>query len=269
MRREIMKKVLMLLTVVLNVCAIDLQEKIKLYAMYTSSHEHMMNEFFLPSIQDDYDIIIEKHEQQCASGEYMANGWLETMIHKVDIVIRGIKENWNKVFIHSDVDIQFFRPTKDIILSCMEGNDIAIQAMNPIRYGVCAGFFACRGNEKTLNLWLKIRALLVKAMNGFIPFTEEDREEDRKDKSLLGSLVEVHDQSILNSLINTSNPYNIKWCYLPEEFYGSYPIEGGRWVFGKKLNIPKNIIMHHATWTVGLENKQAMLAYVRDFVKNS
>jgi len=121
------------------------QDKIKLYTIYTPSHEYMMNEFFLPSIQDDYEIIVEKHNQECQSGNFISAGWLETMIHKVDVVIRGIKENWGQIFIHSDVDIQFFRPTQDLIEKYMIGNDIAIQKNNKSGE-ICAGFFACRGN---------------------------------------------------------------------------------------------------------------------------
>ena len=34
-------------------------EKMKLYALYTPSHEILKNDFFLPSIQDDFDIIFE------------------------------------------------------------------------------------------------------------------------------------------------------------------------------------------------------------------
>jgi hypothetical protein len=198
-------------------------------------------------------LIIEKHEQKCTSATYMELGWLETMVHKVDIVIRGIKENWNKIFIHSDVDIQFFRPTKDMILKYMAGNDIAIQKVHPAYNIACAGFFACRGNEKTLALWLKVRELLIEAMKDPVKAKARD----------------IHDQSILNFLINQSNPYDIKWSYFPREFYGTEVIDGGRWTPGKEIDIPEKIVMHHAIWTTGLENKHALLTYVRDYVGNN
>lgn len=225
------------------------QDKIKLYAIYTPSHEYMMNEFFLPSIKDDYDIILEKHDQQCQSGDFMSTGWLETMIHKVDVVIRGIKENWGKIFIHSDVDIQFFRPTQDLIQNYMADNDFAIQK-NDKKGAICAGFFACRGNEKTLALWSEIRARLIDATKDPIKAKNEN----------------IHDQSILESLIRKSNPFNIKWTYLPPEFYVTKVVNAKYWAPGEKLIIPSNIVMHHANWTIGLENKIALLSYVKENV---
>jgi len=31
--------------------------------------------------------------------------------------------------------------------------------------------------------------------------------------------------------------------------------------------VPKDIVMHHANWTVGIKNKIAQLEYLRDIVK--
>jgi hypothetical protein len=217
------------------------QDKIKLYAFYTPSHAYMKDRWFLPSLKDDYELILEEFDQECPSATIMQTGWNSIMIHKIDLIIKGIKENWGKVFIHSDVDIQFFRPTKEIILQAMRDKDMVIQRDDP--YGeVCAGFFACRGNEKTLKLWQKIRENVLMPGN------------------------KAHDQDWLNSLIYRSNPFNIAWDYLPNDFMGGGTMTAKLWLPGKELPIPKTIAMHHANYTFGVDNKIAQLTYVKDRV---
>ena len=41
-----------------------------------------------------------------------------------------------------------------------------------------------------------------------------------------------------------------------------------QWEPGCELNIPQDIVMHHANWTIGIENKIAQLQYVRDIVNS-
>src|SRR5277367_302503 len=121
--------------------------KMRLYALYTPSHEILKDDFFLPSIeatQDDFEIILEFCEQTCRTAEFMSEGWTATTMRKVDLILRAIKENWGEVFIFSDVDIQFFSPIKEVILTLMKDKDIIMQKNNPDGV-LCTGFFACRG----------------------------------------------------------------------------------------------------------------------------
>src|SRR5579871_2072697 len=139
-----MKKYVMICNFIFVFCflCIAAQEKMKLYALYTPSHEQLKDQFFLPSIQDDFDIVFEFSEQTCSSAKFMDEGWTDTTIRKVDLIIRAIEENWGSIFIFSDVDIQFFSPIKATILKLMKNKDLMIQKNSP--NGVlCSGFFAC------------------------------------------------------------------------------------------------------------------------------
>ena len=217
-------------------------EKIKMYSFYTPSHEWLVNDWFLPSLQayDDYELILERHEQRCKEGSFMADGWMETMRFKVDLIIRAIKENWNNIFVHADVDVQFFGATQEIIRNLMHDKDMMCQLDTP--YGMpCAGFFACRGNEKTLQLWKRIRAILDDPKNG------------------------RNDQLLLFDLIKQSNPYNIDWDFLPpDKFIGGGTYTGTVWEPGKPLYIPQGTLMHHANSNVGSENKLKQLNLVKN-----
>ena len=224
----------------LMVNAAEENEKIKLYAMYTPSHTVLVEEWFLPSLKDDYEVIIDFHKQECPTGSFMQEGWTKTTIRKIDLLIRAVYENWGKIFIYSDVDIQFFRSTKDIILNLIKDKDLVIQRDSSDR-SVCSGFFACRANEKTLKLWQRIRKYMQ-------------------------SNLRISDQPSLNRFIRITNPYNVVWNYLPVEFFGGGTLTGKGWKIGDKLQVPQNIILHHANFTVGIENKIAQLQYVRGVV---
>jgi hypothetical protein len=220
------------------------QDKIKLYGIYTPSHEVLKNEFFLPSLQDDFELVLQAHDQTCTSTQFMGEGWTDTTIKKVDLIIRAIEENWGDVFIFSDVDIQFFAPIEKIILSLMKDYDIIMQRNNPAGV-LCTGFFACRANEKTLALWKDVKQNM------------------QKDK-------EKSDQITFNQCIKSKkkdNPYGIKWNYLPPIFFGGGTLTGRLWFPGQKLAIPKGIVLHHANWTRGIKNKIAQLNYVKNKVE--
>jgi hypothetical protein len=220
-------------------------EKIKLYALYTPSHEVLKDKFFLPSLQDDFEVIFEFCEQTCQSVKFMSEGWTDTTIRKVDLIIRAIKENWGSIFIFSDVDIQFFRPIQEAILEHMQDKDMVIQRNTPSGV-LCSGFFACRGNEKTLRLWEDVKKTM-----------EQDNSSS--------------DQISLNRCIKRSkkkNPYSLSWDYLPDTFFGGGTLTGCLWNPGMVLPIPHNIMIHHANWTRGIKNKIAQLVYVREEVLN-
>lgn len=215
-----------------------------MYALYTPSHEVLKDTFFLPSIQDDFEVICEFCEQTCKSAKFMSDGWTKTTMRKVDLIIRAIKENWGGIFIFSDVDIQFFAPIQEYILELMQGKDIIMQRNNP--EGVlCTGFFVCRANEKTLKLWKDVKKTMQ--------------------KKRLNS-----DQISFNQCIkkrSKKNPYGLVWDYLPDCFFGAGTLTGHLWKKGQKLPIPPDIVLHHANWTQGIENKIAQLEYVRAEVK--
>jgi len=222
--------------------SINANHPLKMYVFYTPSHTEMFENWFLPSIHpdDNYEIIVECHRQECPTGSFMESGWIDTMKHKVDLVIRAIHENWGEVFVHADVDIQFFGPTQKIIEELMINKDLLAQKDEP-GGTLCAGFFACRANEKTLKLWQEIRKNLSANRN---------------------------DQQLLNDLIRNKNPFQIIWGYFPtDKFIGGGTFTGKRWYPGVSLILPRNILMHHANYTAGIENKIEQLNYVKKIIE--
>ena len=128
---------------------VDATGKMKIYTYYTDSHKILFDNYF--SNIKDLEIDATVGDQECPSGSYYSNGWKTTTMKKVDVFIKATKENMGGIFVFSDVDIQFFGPIKDQLLEELGDADIAIQ--NDYSGGLCSGFFICRGNERTLNMF--------------------------------------------------------------------------------------------------------------------
>jgi hypothetical protein len=244
-----MKKAFLYVMLLFHLPLLYAEKKMKLYALCTPSHEVLRDKYFLPSIQDDFDIIIENVDQTCSSAQFMNKGWTKTTIQKVNLIIRAIHENWGEIFIFSDVDIQFFAPIKKIIIDLMKDNDLIMQKNCPDGV-LCTGFFACIGNERTLALWTAVKSTMIK-------------NKSQSDQISFNQCIKRHSKT---------NPYGVKWNYLPNIFFGAgtmsaYP--GYNWTVGKTLNIPDSIVMHHANWTKGIKNKIAQLKFVKNSVAKS
>jgi hypothetical protein len=219
------------------VCTISAQERIKMYAGFSPSHKILFDKYFYPSIKDNFELNIFSMPQECESAKFMSVGWKNTTNKKVEIIIQAIKENMGKLIIWSDVDIVFFEPIEKILINLMGDYDLIIQ--KDYKKYVCSGFFMMRCNQKTLDLWYNVKDCMMHTVHS--------------------------DQASLNKLLSNEKFNDIKWNYLPDEFYnpGIYSDEKDKkWLPGMEIPFPKNILIHHATYTYGVENKIAQLDYV-------
>ncbi len=226
--------------------------QMNLYAMYTPSHEILVRDWFLPSLtalDDDIEIILTSLQQECPTASFKEDGWVKTTRNKADIVLKAIEENWGKIFIFSDVDIQFFAPFREEILNLIKEKDMVIQRNHP-NGTLCSGFFACKGNEKTYALWKQMKKSL---------YAEAEKERPKKS-----------DQNFLNFWLRRSKEFkDLKWDYLPNTFMAGGTFSGTYWKPGKKLFIPEGIFIHHANYTRGIANKIEQLKYVNNKVNSA
>lgn len=207
----------------------------KLITVYTQSHRPVFEEWAFSTLKDNYELSSFFCDVE-GSGKYLEKDWTQAVLFKNQKIIETIKENWGRVFIYSDVDIQFFAPTKRAILKAIKNKDIACQIDNP-RGSLCTGFFAIRANSLTLNLWQKVHEAVQ---------------------------IERRDQKAFNRLIRNIN--EIRRGYLPQQFFGAGTFRRQIWRRGVLFFIPKSPIMFHANWTIGIENKIELLGKVRKIV---
>jgi len=198
----------------------------KIYTYYTDSHKPFYDNHFSISVED-LEIVSFFGDQECQTGSYYKEGWKQTTMKKVDVFIQACKENQGDVFVYSDVDIQFFGPIKEKLLEELGDYDIAIQ--DDYLGGMCSGFFVCRGNERTLRMFENMK-------------TNESQY--------------LEDQHALNMNLNF-----VKFKPLSHRFW-TFGIYKTQWK-NQNFDIPDDILMHHANWTEGIQNKTVLLNIVR------
>ncbi len=195
-------------------------KKIKLYSFYNDDFSKLKDRF-TESIQDDYILILKKYPKE--RGALKIQDAKEIQLFKLRLLIDAIKENWSKIIIFSDIDIQFFGITETVILESMQNNDIAFQEQSGGIKNI--GFMAIQCNEKTLSLW------------------EQTCKEFERNKGW--------DQEIVNEILR-DNANNIRWVYFPPQI----------WHTGSH-NLPSKILLHHATFCSGEKEKLNQMNVVR------
>ena len=213
-----------------------------IYTHYSDTHQELYKDFFLNSLRNLYSkkqlpIRALNHEQTTEHGTFMEPGWLEAMYFKILVVLKAIEECEGGWFIFADCDINFYKPFLKDLEHEIKNKDIVCQQD---RGTLCAGFFACKANKKTKALWSQIKSTF---------------------RSFPGS----GDQTALNYFKD-----QVDYGFLDKEKYysvGNFP-EGTNnltTVWDNKTNIvpPRNILLHHANYVVGTENKIALLEMIR------
>jgi len=219
-----------------------------IYVIYSASHNILFDRWFLPTLKDNYRVISIHPEQLCPTGEFRSTGWSDITLKKVEGIIQAIHEHWGSIFLVSDPDIQFFKPTWPEASQLIKDYDIAFQAYYPRGRGpgkprnICTGFIVCRANNRTLQLWQDV-ATYIKQHRGHPTANDQD--------PLEGLLRQKYDGEL------------IKWGYFSDAFRGGETLPGKHWEPGNHIKLERNIILHHATFTVGIKNKIKQLEYIR------
>jgi len=203
----------------------------KIYTIHTPSHDKMYKEHFLPSLPDGFELESKTITQECATGSYYKDGWDKTCYKKVQYYKEICEKNQGQIYVFSDVDIQFFNLTPQDLIDELGDFDIACQNDTGMIY--CSGFWVCKGNERTLDLFT---AMLEK--------------------------YHLEDQTSLNEQI-----WRARSKFLSHKFFTIGHLMGAQWK-EQPFNIPPDIKMHHANWTVGLFNKEKLLTIVREKYNN-
>lgn len=215
------------------------EQKLKILTFYSDSHVKIYENFFLPSYNQfliNNELISKKINQICTTGDYESNGFDITMIEKLNLIIDNIKVNEDKFLVYTDCDVQFFSNLE----FNMGDNDILFQEDgNP--YNMCAGFFICKQNVSVLNFFKDVKEILINNLNG-----------------------KIHDQTIINYLFNSGYD-KIKKNSLPSNKYWTVGNSiKGIWNDKIDFEIPKELIVHHANFTIGIENKIKLLELVKN-----
>lgn len=199
----------------------------KLYTILTPSHRELYENYFLKSIPNEFDLITIDIPQECPTGEFYKEGWSQTCYRKVQLYEQACRENQGHTFVFSDVDIQFFGNIKQTLLDELGDCDIACQNDTGPYY--CSGFWICKANERTLEMFTKMR-----------------------------ENYELEDQTTLNKYIHM-----VKSKFLSKKFFTIAHLTNSVWQ-GEDFNLTYDILVHHSNWTAGINNKIKLLDKVKE-----
>ena len=199
----------------------------KIYALYTKSHEILFENYFLKTLPKEFELVTKIIPQDCPTAHFYKEGWDKTCFRKIEFYEEACKENQGELFVFSDVDVQFFGDIKQTLIDEIGDFDIACQNDSGNYY--CSGFWICRGNERTLNLFAEMK--------------KNYRSED---------------QTTLNDQIHL-----VKSKFLSRKFFTIAHLSAQVWN-GQQFNLPYHVLMHHANWTEGRENKIRLLELVKE-----
>jgi hypothetical protein len=205
----------------------------KIYACYSESHRPLLEQHFLPSIPDGFDVVLRRLNQACRSGEYMSADWGKAVQNKIQMILEAI-EHEKEPFVFSDVDIRFYDFRPEHLVDDMAGGpagawDVRCQNDHP---SYCAGFMFIRPGQPAADLFKRT-----------LDYTLQCND----------------DQTALNVYAIPqlrASGSNIQVSLLPHDRY---------WNIGPSWSgeVPtSNIAIHHGNWVVGIANKLKLLGDV-------
>jgi hypothetical protein len=217
---------------------------VTLCTFYTPSHEIMFKEWLLPSASScGFEVVARSYSTQlCNTGNYAESGWRDTQLKKLSNYISILKTKQDTdIIVGSDVDVQIIKPCGDKLIEFLGDGDLSFQ--ENVDGKVCSGFFVARCNSNVINFFeTALKSLACELM---------------KSKKGAGEQYEIW------KLIESGN-HNAKLRMLPKD-----EVWNPRTKYEKveELTIPTNMLVHHANWTHGTENKIKQLEFVREKLK--
>lgn len=208
----------------------------KLYCFYTSSHKKLYKDWLQPTASKEYLVVPNEFPQITKGGVYSESGWPETQYQKVLFWIKAIESSLGDIIVCSDVDVQFFGPTKKILIELLGDKDICFQK-NDSNQTACSGFFVCRCSRNLIDFFQIIANRLKRKFNS----------------RSSGEQVEI------NNLLSEKWYNSLSWSLLPSNKFWN---NGEPYKSIDELRIPKYLLMHHANWCSGLDSKIEQLEHV-------
>lgn len=188
----------------------------------------MFDNYFMPSlVKGEYEVVAIEVPQEC-SGAFRKDDWIKVAYRKVELFLKIAEENKGDIVLFSDVDVQFFGRTKEILIEELGDYDIKMQddGFNT----VCSGFFIFRANDSVINMF----------------------------KSMVDNLDKYkEDQTALNM-----NRKMVKWGFLSNKFFTVFHTLGRMWNTKRDITVPEDILVHHANWCT-YRDKISLLELVR------
>jgi hypothetical protein len=217
----------------------------KILTFYSDTHKILYEDYFLKSykkhLSNDFKLLEKKIEQISPSGDFASFGFDLTMLEKIKWILENIDLEDEGYLVFADCDIQFFGNLEFDLRS----HDILFQHDYYDR-NYCAGFFVCKQNEKVLNFFNMVYDEFKASMNG-----------------------KIDDQYVINNILK-NRTLDLSSGFLPSDKYWTvaFSTNGNVWS-NQPVTCPKTVIMHHANFTIGVDNKIALMDIVKNILEEN
>lgn len=199
----------------------------RVYTLFTPSHKGLYEDYFLKTLPDEFELhATELFEQECPTGSFYHEGWDKICYRKVELFVAACEESMGEHFFYCDVDVQFFGNVVDLLVREIGDFDIACQD-DVTAY--CSGVFVCKASHTTLAMF--------KAMK---------RNYNKEDQTTLNEHLHMCQHKKLSPAFFT---------------YGH--VAARPWS-GERFRVPENVLLHHANFVIGVENKKQIMDYTRE-----
>ncbi len=208
---------------------------VKVLTAYTIDQEPLCQTFLKPSLPECWELIECRIEG--TGGAWRSRAFREAVRYKSRFVRDFVLENQGQVFLWADADVQFVtQPDAEKLLAYLGDNDIACQLDRAGHY--CSGFFVVRANRRTSEFFMRIAASVEEFYRHY----------------------KIGDQVFFNEFKDTVGIVPLPWDeYWTTRYY---------WLPGDELLVPSSVVMHHANFTSGVQNKLQLLRAVRNIVSS-
>lgn len=216
-----------------------------IYSFYSKSHKLLYDNFFKKTLREIYtkeQLPIRSYEiqQDTGTGEFMTEGWRNGVNIKQDVLLLALEENRDSWFIFSDCDIQFFKPFVKELENELQDYDVICQSDTNT---LCNGFFACKSNETVINFIKKIKENFWNFPNDQVAFN-------------------YYKDLIKHKTLDKRKYFTIGNVFLNKEN------NTHEWDGETNILPPEEIVMHHANFVRGVEEKIKLLNLIRDNYNN-
>lgn len=201
---------------------------LKILSYHTRTHQLLFDKFFKPSIKDTHTLISKIGNQVSHNGEYFSNGFNQTMKDKIMCVRESLVNiSENDFLLYSDVDVIFIEKIEDYIKNYYHFDLVFQKGYS----GFNAGFFIVKNNKNVIEF---LDEVISECHNHF------------------------DDQHAINYLI-TKYYDKLNYAAFDDQIFSIAATNGGHIWQGGDIQFISNILVFHACWCVGIDNKIKLL----------
>lgn len=246
----------------------------RIVACTSPTHRPLTEDWFLATLPAGFRPDVSEAPQVCPTGEFRRDGWREQMNLKVGAILERL-DTPGEVFVFSDVDVRFFQDFSPAVALDLLGDDDMAFQIGGVEGRVCGGFFVLRVGDAVRELFERVAERLHTGTN---PGDEEAINEELGVVHTRGagrlqrlpgpvSRIGCHLACEL-ALRRRHDDRLVSWHLLPTTVWSPGLSNPGIWEPGDPLHVPRGILVHHANYTVGIENKHAQLTAVEEIVRS-